>query len=84
MLSSVTTSISYADVNSVRLNAGEPAPFAGTLYNFEADAEINLALEENYEYELALMEAVGKKNAYMVWAIGATATTILFAIISLQ
>ena len=80
-LFSVTISTGYADeINSVRLELGQQAPYSGTLYNEAADREINLALTENFEYEQALMKAVDDKNKYFFWAVGATGTAILLAI----
>ena len=77
----MTISTGYADeINSVRVNQGDIVPFDGTLYNPPADAEINIALTENFEYEQALMKAVDDKNKYFFWAIGATGTAILLAI----
>lgn len=78
MLSSVTISTVYAgEPNSVRLDIGDCATFPGTLYNYEADAEYNLVLIENEEYEKALWEAVDSRNKFFFWAIGGTVTTIL-------
>jgi len=82
MLFSVTISTGSADeLNSVRLDIGQAAPFTGTLYNEAADREINLALTENGEYEKALMAAVDARNRYKIWAMGSTVTTIILLIL---
>tara|TARA_R100000655_G_scaffold75741_1_gene114643 strand:+ start:212 stop:661 length:450 start_codon:yes stop_codon:yes gene_type:complete len=64
LLSVLTPSLAYAEEKVTTLQLGDPAPFAGTLFNTEATARILAELELNEEAcELRVNRAVELKEA---------------------
>lgn len=77
------TTIRADEIDAIRLQVGDPAPWTGTLYNEPADREINLMLHEREECFVALEEeATRRRRDWIIIGGGAGILGLLLGILA--